>query len=124
MTVFQGPHTRVFNALLVVSACALVGCASAPPSLYEWGQYESQIYASYNDPGKVSPEEQIQKLEADYQKARGKNKAVPPGFHAQLGYLYFQIGKADQALQSFETEKQLFPESSVYMNRAIAKLKK
>jgi hypothetical protein len=64
------------------------------------------------------------KLEADYQKARSTNKAVPPGFHAHLGYLYFKAGKDDQAFQSFQTEKALFPESGVYMDRILSKAKK
>ena len=107
-----------------VALLALIGCAQKPTSLYQWGTYQPQIYALYSDPGKVSPEEQIAKLEEDYQKARSTNQAVPPGFHAHLGYLYFQAGKADQAVQSFNTEKALFPESTVYMNRLIAQIKK
>jgi hypothetical protein len=103
---------------------ALVGCAAQKQSLYQWGDYEKQVYALYNDPGKSPVEEQIAKLEEDYQKARSANKAVPPGFHAHLGYLYFQIGKSDQAVQSFQTEKLLFPESAVYMNLMLPKAKK
>jgi hypothetical protein len=38
--------------------------------------------------------------------------------------LYFQTGKGDQAVQSFQTEKTLFPESAVYMDRILAKVKK
>ena len=82
------------------------------------------MYAIYNDPGKVPPEQQIGKLEEDYQKARATSKSVPPGFHAHLGYLYFGVGKLDQARQSFATEKSLFPESAVYMDRILAKLNK
>jgi hypothetical protein len=48
---------------------------------------------------------------------------VPPGYHAHLGFLYFQVGKPDQALQSLQTEKALFPESTVYMDRLIARIK-
>jgi hypothetical protein len=66
----------------------------------------------------------VQQLEADYQKARSANKPVPPGFHAQLGYLYYQLGKLDQAQQEFQTEKILFPESAVFMERLLANLKK
>jgi hypothetical protein len=107
--------------------CALLlmtGCVAPKQSLYQWGDYENQVYALYNDPGKSPVEAQIERLEADYQKARSTNKAVPPGFHAHLGYLYFQAGKDDQAVQSFLTEKALFPESAVYMDRILAKAKK
>ena len=98
------------------------GCAS--PTLYTWGQYERLIYASYAAPGKVLPEMQVEKLEEDYQKARSANKRMPPGWHAHLGYLYFQLGKLDQAKQELETEKAEFPESAVFMDRLLANLNK
>src|SRR5262249_8234807 len=82
--------------------------------LYSWGQYEELIYQSHVTPGKVPPEMQIQQLEQDYQKARANNQRVPPGFHAHLGYLYYQVGKLDQARQEFATEKAEFPESAVF----------
>ena len=97
------------------------GCAT--PTLYSWGHYEELVYVSYAQPGKVSPEMQVEKLEEDYQKARANNKRMHPGFHAHLGYLYFQLGKVDQALQEFATEKAEFPESTVFMDRLISNLK-
>jgi hypothetical protein len=100
----------------------LTGCAV--PSIYSWGHYEDVIYVSYSAPGKMSPEMQVTKLEEDYQKARAANKPVPPGWHAHLGYLYFELGKSDQARQEFETEKANFPESAVFMDRLLANLKK
>ncbi len=112
--------TRLVWLLALIALAA--GCAQ--PTLYSWGQYEELIYRSYAAPGKVSPEMQVEKLEADYQKARAENKPVPPGFHAHLGYLYFQLGKLDQALQELETEKAQFPESAVFVDRLIANLKK
>ena len=115
---------RIQNTLCALLLLTLVGCAAPKQSLYQWGDYENQVYSIYNDPGKSPVEAQIEKLEADYQKARSTNKAVPPGFHAHLGYLYFQAGKGDQAVQSFQTEKSLFPESAVYMDRILAKSKK
>ena len=100
------------------------GCATNKPTLYEWGSYEELIYKRYANPEKFSPEEQVIKLESEYQIAIAKNKAVPPGFHAQLGILYFQIGKLEQAKQSFVTEEKLFPESKQFMDRLIAKISK
>jgi len=97
------------------------GCAGKP-LIYEWGSYEQQVYAMYSDPGKVPVEEQIENLERDYQVARSVDKPVPPGYHAHLGYLYYQSGKADPARQSFETEKKLFPESAHYMDFLISRI--
>ncbi len=111
---------RLFPFL--IAAALLAGCARAP-LLYQWGSYEEQVYVMYSDPGKVPPEEQLLSLEKDYQRARSADRPVPPGFHAYMGYLYFQLGKDDQALQSLETEKALFPESAVYMDRLIARIR-
>lgn len=117
-----------FSSLRYACAAAgllvLVGCANAPPTLYQWGDYQGQLYAMYNDPGKSPPRAQIEKLEADYQKARSNNKQVPPGFHAHLGYLYFQDGNQAQALTQFQTEKALYPESAKYMDRLVETLTK
>ncbi len=112
------------GAMAALGALLISGCATKPATLYEWGSYQTQVYNLYNDQGKVPIQTQIEKLEADYQIARSANKAVPPGYHAHLGYLYFQVGKKDQSLQEFETEKKLFPESSVFMDRMIAQVKK
>ncbi len=108
--------------LILLAATVLVGCAGKP-LLYEWGSYEEQIYAMYSDTGKAPIEKQLEDLESDYQKARAADRPVPPGYHAHVGYLYFQLGKVDQAVQSFVTEKTLFPESTVYMDRLIARIK-
>jgi len=95
----------------------LAGCQS--PGVYYWGHYESVIYDMYNKPDKASPEQLAAILEQDEQKAASKNKPLPPGFHAQLGYLYAQMGKTDLARQQYEKEKQMYPESSVLMNRML-----
>ncbi|MDD5141645.1 MAG: DUF4810 domain-containing protein [Verrucomicrobiales bacterium] len=111
------------TAILLAGLLVLAGGCSTP-TVYYWGHYENLIYASYAAPGKIPPEMQVEQLEADYQKARSANKPVPPGFHAYLGYLYSELGKMDQARQEFETEKALFPESAVFMDRLLANLKK
>jgi hypothetical protein len=106
---------------LVLLGVLAAGCTH---TIYSWGHYEDLIYVSYAKPGKVPPEAQIESLQADYEKARASNKPVPPGFHAHLGNLYFQTGKADKARQEFEAEKAQFPESTVFMDRLIANLNK
>ncbi len=82
--------------------------------MYEGFQIES---------GNTSPDKQLQKLEEEMQKAAAKGKALPPGYQAHMGYLYFQAGQLDKAAAAFEAEKKQFPESTVYMNLVLAKLK-
>ena len=109
--------------LLLGTALVLTGCATQK-SRYEWGSYEEVVYASYLAREDVPAQRQVEVLEKDYQTARSENKRMPPGWHAHLGYLYYQVGKGDQARQELMTEKAEFPESAVFVDRLLANVKK
>ena len=113
-----------YPTLLIASLAIILFSGCAARTIYSWGKYEDVIYATYSSPGKVPPERQVEILERDYQKARSINKPVPPGFHAYLGSLYYQLGKLEMAGQEFEAEKTEFPESAVFMNRLLANVGK
>lgn len=107
------------RALFVLAGVLLLAGCQTQRSLYYWGHYEPLIYQSYAAPQKAPPEKQIEELLADEQKAAAANLPVHPGFHAHLGYLYYQTGKYDLARKEFEAEKQLFPESAQFMDRML-----
>lgn len=102
---------RVMATALMGSAL-LAGC-TGPKTLYQWEGYQPQVYQYFKGESK---EAQVEALEADLQKIKATDGAVPPGYHAQLGLLYLSLGKDDQMAQQFQTEKALFPESSTYMD--------
>ena len=99
----------------------LGSCASQ--TIYYWGHYESLLYDQYQTPGKATPEMQVLKLEEDIEKSKSKNKPLPPGFFAHLGYQYLQMGRTEEAKTSFESEKRQYPESAVLMDRFLKKFK-
>ncbi|QXH56512.1 DUF4810 domain-containing protein [Pseudomonas maumuensis] len=105
------PAWRTVAGLLLGSVL-LAGCNS-PKTLYQWESYQPQVYGYLKGDSK---EEQATALERDLEKIKAKNGAVPPGYHAQLGLLYSSLGKDDQMIQQFRTEKALFPESAAYMD--------
>jgi hypothetical protein len=90
--------------------------------MYNWGGYEDQIYSMYIDPGKIPVEKQIEDMEASFQRTSASAALTPPGFRAHLGYLYFQVGKLDQAVRAFDGEKAAFPESAMFVDRMIARI--
>ncbi|QXH46820.1 DUF4810 domain-containing protein [Pseudomonas xanthosomatis] len=100
------------GAGLLLAGALLAGC-SGPKTLYQWESYQPQVYGYLKGDSK---EEQAAALERDLEKIKAKNGAVPPGYHAQLGLLYSGLGKDDQMIQQFRTEKALFPESAAYMD--------
>ena len=105
---------------VVVAAC-LSGCASSPPPLYSWGDYEPQVYAHLKG---ESPEAQIEALERGREKIEASGKTAPPGLYAHLGLLYAETGNDAKAIACFETEKARFPEAAVYMDFLLKKYRK
>lgn len=115
MTLSKTQSTLVKGGLITL-LLLLAGCSTkADKSLYNWDNYQTTVYQYYQG-DKVGPEEQIASLKESIEKSRATNKAVPPGLHAQLGLLYANTGHTDLALQEFNTEKSLFPESATYMD--------
>lgn len=107
--------------LIALSAVFFAGCQTRPKPLYYWGDYQGLLYQDYSSPGKASPEQQIETLKVDLEKAKSANLPAPPGLHAHLGYLYAKIGKGDLATQEFQTEKKLFPESTKFIDTMLAR---
>ena len=113
---------NIFLLLGAVMSLSLVGCASGPQSLYSWGTYPQQTYLLLSVPEKTSPQEQIAKLEKDIEKAKAKNAAVPPGLYAHLGLLNLNLNNGQRAVEYFELERQVYPESTVLMDRLLKKM--
>ena len=98
---------------VVFAGVLLAGFSTPNTTLYQWEEYQPEVYQYF----KGAPKEaQAEALERDLEKIKAKNGAVPPGYHAQLGLLYSSLGKDDQMVQQFQTEKALFPESATYMD--------
>lgn len=114
--------TGIYRGLLAVCCLSFSGCASQ--SLYYWGEYEDLIYQMYNETGSADPATQVAKLKEDIGKAGVEGKLVPPGLHAHLGYMYFLEGDTKSAIQEFETEKELFPESATFVDGLMNRIKK
>ncbi|KAI3592788.1 putative lipoprotein [Cupriavidus sp. U2] len=107
------------NAAFLSAAGLLAGCAG-PQSMYQWEGYQSQVYEYFKGESK---EAQITALESGLEKIKAKGGSVPPGYHAQLGMLYLNVGKGDQTVKEFQTEKTLFPESTPYMDFLMRNMK-
>ena len=100
-------------ALVLTAVATVAGCQTAPQPLYQWESYQPQVYEYFKGEPK---EAQVEALERDLQTNNASGRKAPPGYHAHLGMLYLSMGKDDQMVQEFRTEKALFPESASYMD--------
>jgi hypothetical protein len=108
--------------LVIAVVAAAVGACATQPTRYAWGSYEELIYTAQAKPGLLTPAAQAEQLEQDRQAAQAANRPLPPGWHAQLSFLYFQMGRVDLARRELLAEKTAFPESATLVDRLLANL--
>lgn len=106
--------------LLIICLLSLSGCVTQPQ--YQWGGYDSLLYAAYKDPSKM--EALMVKLEAHIGELEKTNQRVAPGLYAELGTLYLQAGASDKAIRMYARERDAWPESHGLMNAMIKNLER
>ncbi len=111
--------TLLFLALLLFMG----GCAQKQTTLYNFGTYSNSYYA-YKQELTAEKSLELQKAleEAIAAEDKGTSGRVPPGMYANLGYLYLKNGNPQKAIESFQNEKMLYPESAHFMDRVIKKV--
>lgn len=104
-------------SLGLAAALVLGGCATAPQPLYQWGGYDTALYAHYKKPqNRTEFVESIKKVILDSEQA---GKKVPPGCYAEYGYLLMEEGQRDEAIVYFGKERDAWPESGGLMEKMI-----
>lgn len=103
-------------AIPAVLALGLSGCVNPPRPLYGWGDYQPQLYTYLQTADDADWETQLIAMRTTQQAIEGRGQALPPGFHAQLGMLLARTGQEQAALEEFEQEKRIFPESAPFMD--------
>lgn len=111
---------QISGALLILFM--LSSCGTPTPPLYRWGNYENIIYTGFKDPGSSDPVNDAEMIAADIEKTMAQGQVVPPGVRVHLGYLYYVQGRNDKAREMFEIERELFPESTVFVNGLINRM--
>ncbi len=112
--------TLIQRSLAVAATFALAGCATN--GLYQWGGYEDGLYAAYKDATKA--EALRLKLEAHIQAMEQAGQKVAPGLYAEVGTLYLQAGRRQQAIGWYQRERQAWPESQQFIAATIQNLER
>jgi hypothetical protein len=102
-------------ALLLAS----VGCAR-DTRMYYWSSYQWSAYSG-NQITRGGPESKRfeETLKRILERSDAAKRKPPPGVAAEYGYLCFQRGEMDTAVQHFEREAREWPESEVFMRRMV-----
>lgn len=119
-------RTAIKLSCIVISSFILTACANNKDksSIYHWGKYSDTLQQGLSEPPTLSVEQQISLIEKDIQDASQSNKPVPPSMHAHLALLLSKVNKLDLAAKHLLIEKQLFPESSAFIDSLLNRLTK
>ncbi len=111
-------NIKLLSTALV--AATVAACQTAPP-LFEFGSYEQSLYVYYKKPDQA--DRYRESLEKAIEKGE-KNSNVAPGMYAELGYLNSLQGDLDTAIELYEMEMVMFPESKFFLSRVVSSMQK
>jgi hypothetical protein len=97
-------------------ALALSACAQQK---YDWGDYSASLRDYYADPNAEPAYEKTLALLT----SESDGRKVAPGLCAEYGYEELSHGDVEKAVALFEREKAAWPESTFFMDKAIAAAK-
>ncbi len=106
---------------LVVALLLLSGCAATVTEAgYYWGKYANTLYDYTKDPSDQNLDKHVAELESIVEESKERDLKVPPGVHAELGYIASRRGNESIALGHYEAEMKLYPESRIFLERLTA----
>lgn len=116
---------KLFNArwLLCCLPVLLAACAAPPKPLYQWGTYQSSLYAHLKGED-TKALEHVEKLEAQLQETERLKNVPPPGLHGHLAMLYSKLGRSADSRRHLEAERSRFPESAAYVDLLLRNAQK
>lgn len=108
------------GALLLSVCMVLAGCASSN-TLYNWGNYENNLFNYYDKP---ELRESIAANQIAFLRELENSGKVPaPGLFAEAGTFLLLQGDVKGAVEFYQKEHDAWPESQLMMSALITNLK-
>ena len=108
--------------ITLLFTAVLSGCKSTPP-MYMYENYSESFYTLKKESGHDGDVQWKASLEGIIEKSNAKAIRVPPGIYANLGYIHLKANNYPKAIEFFEQEKNIYPESAKFMEKLITKAK-
>jgi len=116
---------KIITSCLVASLFFLGGCAATVTEAgYYWGDYSQTLYKYTKDPNETTLAAHVEELEDIISTSDEKGLKVPPGIHAELGYIKAREGNDALAMGHYEKEMSLYPESRLFLERLTVEANK
>lgn len=105
--------------VFILSSCSSIGAKKPTNSLYIWDDYMQSSLEQSTLNTKQSKLDYLNTLEKITAKSKKMHKRVAPGINAQIGQLNYELGHKEKAIFYLKKEKELYPESSVFIDEVI-----
>jgi len=112
--------TRFLIGLVAAAMVALAGCTTVTEAGYYWGDYSKTLYKYTKAPSEQTLAEHSAELERIIEESNKRGLHVPPGIHAELGYIKSRQGYDAVAMAHYQSEMQQYPESRPFLERLTA----
>lgn len=113
------PRKILAHLMGLILVSIMGGCV--PPGLYYWGDYETSLFERYVENNTQHTDVYLTETLLDAEK---QHRKVPPGVYADYGFVLYTKGDKAGAIENFQKERGLYPESSALMNKLIERIQK
>jgi hypothetical protein len=110
---------KLIGVLTIAVVLTLSGCATVTEAGYYWGKYSSTLYDYTKNPSDETMAAHVEELEEIVSESAERELRVPPGVHAELGYIRAKQGDDATAIAHYESEMVLYPESRLFLERVV-----
>ncbi|MCY2687549.1 DUF4810 domain-containing protein [Salinimicrobium sp. TH3] len=107
------------KAILIFSVVILAASCSAPKKLYSWEKYEAASYNYIKNSDEASLATLLENYEKVISKQKGTRGIVPPGIHADYGFILMKTGRVAEGKGMLAKEMELYPESKIFIDRIL-----
>ena len=113
---------KIALTLMALAIVSIYGCG--PNKLYYYGSYSNTLYEYRKDANQETLARHMKELENIIAESKEEGKRVPPGLYGELGYLHMKSNDNVKAVNFFNLEKQIYPESTILIDRLIKQTNK
>ena len=110
------------KTLIILGTIILMASCTVQKPLYSWEKYEKASYAYLKNSNDESTQALIENYEKIIEQQSGTRNVPPPGICADYAFVLLEMGKTDKGKELLLREIELYPESSIFIERILKML--
>lgn len=105
--------------LILITLIGVLASCSSKRTLYTWEDYDKTSYVYLKETNEETRQNLLNSYQDIIDKQKGTRGVTPPGIYADYGFLLIQANQTKQGKKMLQKEMDMYPESSVFINRIL-----